>query len=46
MVLNGLFNLTKVSAQRCCLHQKPLFINPSLQFLTVIEELKELQLSF
>lgn len=46
MVLDGLFNLTQVSAQRCCLHQKPLFIDPSLYFLTVMEEFKELQLSF
>lgn len=46
MVLNGLFNLAQVSAQRCCLYQKPLFIDPSLHFLTVMEKLKELQLTF
>lgn len=46
MVLNGLFNLAEVSAQRRCLHQKPLFIDPSLHFLTVMEEFKELQLPF
>lgn len=38
-------DLVEVSSKSCCLHSYPALIQPGLQLLTVMEELKQLELS-